>query len=334
MANLAIKGHSTRGKEVIEILEMLGGKISNECGYEDGFDFRYVYFIDTKENFFIDGFLPGNKHLTDFSIFTLEKFLEKFPYKIGDKVLYEYDSATYFIKKMFWENDKILYELSDEVYSDGCSIPDTLIFDVDVVKLQPYKEQETIEDNSILNQLSELDSKTFADGYNQGYDDGQHDMTEWNLPNGFIFKDENGNVINANKIVLEKKKPEYPKTYKECCKILELSWNEHFGFIKANDCFTDEENKLIESFIKLKRCRDAYWKIAGEEMGLGKPWKPDFSTIEGGGVVYGLHNLKNEIVKIDSVTSVNLIIAFPKAKIRSIFYENFKDLIEQCKELL
>lgn len=26
MANLAIKGHPTRGKEVIEILEMLGGK--------------------------------------------------------------------------------------------------------------------------------------------------------------------------------------------------------------------------------------------------------------------------------------------------------------------
>lgn len=26
MANLAIKGHATRGKEVIEILEMLGGE--------------------------------------------------------------------------------------------------------------------------------------------------------------------------------------------------------------------------------------------------------------------------------------------------------------------
>jgi hypothetical protein len=26
MANLAIRGHKTRGKEVIEILEMLGGK--------------------------------------------------------------------------------------------------------------------------------------------------------------------------------------------------------------------------------------------------------------------------------------------------------------------
>ena len=34
-------------------------------------------------------------------------------------------------------------------------------------------------------------------------------------PEGYIFKDENGNVINATKIVLEKKKKEYPKTYEE-----------------------------------------------------------------------------------------------------------------------
>ena len=30
--------------------------------------------------------------------------------------------------------------------------------------------------------------------------------TIWDLPEGYIFKDENGNVINATKIVLEKKK--------------------------------------------------------------------------------------------------------------------------------
>ena len=38
-------------------------------------------------------------------------------------------------------------------------------------------------------------------------------VNEFNLPDGYIFKDENGNVINATKIVLEKKKKEYPKTY-------------------------------------------------------------------------------------------------------------------------
>ena len=40
------------------------------------------------------------------------------------------------------------------------------------------------------------------------------------LPEGYQFVDENGNVINATKIVLEKKKREYPKTYEECCYVL------------------------------------------------------------------------------------------------------------------
>ena len=37
----------------------------------------------------------------------------------------------------------------------------------------------------------------------------------WHCPDGYIFKDENGNIINATKIVLEKKKKEYPKTFEE-----------------------------------------------------------------------------------------------------------------------
>lgn len=36
-------------------------------------------------------------------------------------------------------------------------------------------------------------------------------------PEGYQFVDENGNVINATKIVLEKKKKGYPKTFEECC---------------------------------------------------------------------------------------------------------------------
>lgn len=36
-------------------------------------------------------------------------------------------------------------------------------------------------------------------------------INEIKLPEGYIFKDENGNIINATKIVLEKKEKEYPK---------------------------------------------------------------------------------------------------------------------------
>jgi hypothetical protein len=50
--------------------------------------------------------------------------------------------------------------------------------------------------------------------------DFEYEGLAYTLPDGYIFKDENGNVINATKIVLEKKKKEYPKTYDECCKEL------------------------------------------------------------------------------------------------------------------
>ena len=38
----------------------------------------------------------------------------------------------------------------------------------------------------------------------------------WECPQGYQFVDENGNVVNATKIILEKKKKKYPKTYVEC----------------------------------------------------------------------------------------------------------------------
>lgn len=113
MAKLAIKGHPTRGNEVIEILEILGGKISHEYGYEDGFDPHYVYFIDTNENSFIDRFLLGDKNPAEFSIFALEEFLKKFPYKIGDKILYKTYGIYSKIKTMLWnvEKEQVFYRL-------------------------------------------------------------------------------------------------------------------------------------------------------------------------------------------------------------------------------
>ena len=51
------------------------------------------------------------------------------------------------------------------------------------------------------------------------------------LPEGYQFVDENGNVINATKIILEKKKKEYPKTYEECCKVLKDDRDRFFNFL-------------------------------------------------------------------------------------------------------
>ena len=161
----------------------------------------------------------------------------------------------------------------------------------------------------------------------------ESDPTTYVLPQGYQFKDENGNVINAQKIVLEKKEKEYPKSYEECCYVL--------GFENTEMVFEDDYRDinppieqwkrlgLINQFNKLLICRDAYWKTAGEEMILGEPWKPDLIH----GLAYTIQNNRNEIGKSYSAYG-NKVFMFPTEEMRDAFYENFKDSIEICKELL
>ena len=144
----------------------------------------------------------------------------------------------------------------------------------------------------------------------------------WICPEGYQFKDENGNVINATKIVLEKKKKEYPKSYEECEKILGLEDSIIEGCLGY-------EYKLLNAFQKLLMCRDAYWKIAGQEKSLNKPWHSDHCTI-----VYGICRSEGCIIKLDDCWGDTLVLEFPTPEMRDEFYENFKELINECKELL
>ena len=149
-------------------------------------------------------------------------------------------------------------------------------------------------------------------------------------PNGYIFKDENGNIINATKIVLEKKKKEYPKTYEECCKVLGYDDRETYCI-----SHTGSNERLFESLYRLKVCRDAYWKIAGDEMGLGKPWEPDYDS---GVNKYGIICMNGVVQESNPTTNwerhLNKVLDFPTAEMRDAFKENFDPDIEFCKELL
>ena len=150
----------------------------------------------------------------------------------------------------------------------------------------------------------------------------------------YIFKDENGNIINATKIVLEKKKKEYPKTYEECCKVLNIAVRDLDILDNMLDTteiiYSKNLDRLLNSFRKILICRDAYWKIAGEEMGLGKPWEPDYCSLK---TKYTIVVIENKVVKLHTL-SQNNILAFPTEEMRDAFYENFKEEIEMCKELL
>lgn len=155
-------------------------------------------------------------------------------------------------------------------------------------------------------------------------------VNEFNLPDGYQFKDENGNVINATKIVLEKKKKEYPKTYEECCEMLGVFRARVYDDEEWRPIVSDFECDLDVRLAKLRElliCRDAYWKIAGD-------WKPD---LEDGEFYFMYYSPCGNIILKDHVTlgiHCNVILAFPTEEMRNAFYENFKELIEFVKELL
>lgn len=110
---LAIKGHFTRGNEVIEILEMLGGvngKINKRTGKTYNI-YNGKYFISEICNvrevaYYIDfesqiRCIDIKDLTTDFIVYSLEMFLETFPYKVGDEFCSPYDKIT----EMFWDDE-------------------------------------------------------------------------------------------------------------------------------------------------------------------------------------------------------------------------------------
>ena len=133
-----------------------------------------------------------------------------------------------------------------------------------------------------------------------------------------------------------KNKWEYPKTYEECCKVLGVN-SENFLSIRNVHRYDGEEETikyerdLLDKFDYLWQlliCRNAYWKIAGEEMGLRKPWEP--SQYE---MVYTIYRHSNKI-ETEMFLGKSVTFEFPTPEMRDAFKENFYPDIEICKELL
>ena len=151
------------------------------------------------------------------------------------------------------------------------------------------------------------------------------------LPEGYIFKDESSNIINATKIILEKKE-KYPKTYEECCKILGVNSDNFLTITNYYDGeveTTNYERGLLNNIAALWYlliCRDAYWKIADD-------WKEKRKEESRRYVIDSTLSGKVEKCTMIDCTA-NDLLDFPTKEMRDVFYENFKELIERCKELL
>jgi hypothetical protein len=302
MIQLAIKGHPTRGNEVIEILEMLGGE--NKEGY-CGHNPNIAYYISHKNTIVCDWGINS---------FTLEEFLEKFPYKIGDKVLITDDTNdVYIIKSMIWNTrtEGVAYRIETiNGIEDNCDW-----YADEMVHYKKQKEETMEEQKKDYEEWFQINYLEFENN-----DDTWADEVEVNLGKDYEIQ------IRGDKTFIVKKQSQYPKTYEECCSILNLPHSELTIDVPLH------YSPILISFTKLLICRDAYWKIAGEQMKLGKPWEPKHEYDEEIFFIYC--DRVNGINKGQGFPTDNFCLSFPTKEMRDAFYENFKELIEKCKELL
>lgn len=144
------------------------------------------------------------------------------------------------------------------------------------------------------------------------------------IPDGYEFDFVRG--VNRDEIILKPKKPTYPNTFAECCKIVNANPHvELVSYISNGQLYSYDVDilYLINNIRKLKICRDAYLKLADN-------WKPDWDNSSD---KYCIMFIREDI-RFKECQTKQCLLAFPTAEIRNVFYKNFKNLIKECKELL
>lgn len=137
--------------------------------------------------------------------------------------------------------------------------------------------------------------------------------------------------VRGNKIILSKK--ELPKTWEECiAKIKDLEYIDtkanieevHFNVGAASNHINDIPvglGKPMLALCQLLVCREVY----------RQGWKPNWKDDKE--IKYCIERVENYITK-ETYELTSKVLSFQSAEIRDEFLENFKDLIEEAKELI
>lgn len=131
------------------------------------------------------------------------------------------------------------------------------------------------------------------------------------IPKGYKFKQR-----ISDEFVFEKMN-DRPTNIEEASEIISIFQSENY------------RKKQLEALQRLLIFRDAWWKMADD-------WKPDYNDCTEDkyfSTKFFIYVYRNEI-HFGSCELTHHLLAFPTAEMRDAFYENFKDLIEICKELL
>lgn len=136
------------------------------------------------------------------------------------------------------------------------------------------------------------------------------------VPDNCEVWDDQGNIIKTSKIIIREVKKVYPNTINDCYNLLE-----------------DDElasPTSMRKFQELINARNAYWKIAGVDIGLGKPWEPNWTSFEGYPAIY----MYRYQITLSVAKDAHHCLVFPTEEMRDMFYKNFRKDIEECKEFL
>ena len=278
------------GYEIIRILEELGGV--NVSNYCAN-EVTSLYYIDEKNH--IKGTYNGDLDKEKYVIMTYHEFIAKYPHQVYDIVYAVDNHEEGEVVEVIWDETKgrMRYLVTFENSTSWVFVDDIFSYEA--------KDNSDIETTGFM-QLG----KTFAVIFN---DANYEDEVELQLGDYEI-------EVRDGKTYAVRKKSVFPKNYEECC--------QHLG---CDDKLSVGE---LIPFQQLINARNAYWKIYGEEMGLGKSWEPNWTTFEGMPAIF---RFRYNIV-CDTIKDYHCLLVFPSTEMRDALYENFKDLIERCKELL
>ena len=309
---IAFLGDNDHGDKIISTLESWGG--SNHLK-RDGKRRDIAYFIN--ENGEID-VISANHLLTASHYFlTWHYYDSQCHLKVGSS--FNYDGQEYDVDSILYNINKkcIVYRL---IRTFGFGVE--YITNNDLIQNEEWPTE--VESTGFM----QMD-KTVAVCFNK-----ENYETEVELQLGDYEIE-----VRDGKTYAVLKKPKYPTNYNECCEVLVgRKPNPHeISFDKMELCLVDSDNTQnldfqapylfqLNSLFRVLMCCNAYWKIAGEEMGLGKPWAPRDAKDK-----YIIRRVGDTIVK---GYNISCVLEFPTVEMRDAFYENFKDLIENCKELL
>lgn len=125
------------------------------------------------------------------------------------------------------------------------------------------------------------------------------------IPKGYVLKES-----HPDKLVYER--IDQPTSLDEACNVINVK--NHYAY----------RYSLLETLQRLLMFRDAWWKVADD-------WKPDWCDEHS--IKYIIYICQDKINVSISIINSQLL-AFPTAEMRDAFCENFKELINEVKELL